>query len=172
MLNNIFSPFVCATQKTGRIHRQFGVSLIELILFIVIISIALAGILLVMNNVTGRSADTLIRKQALAIGESLLEEIQLQDFISQFGATNKVTTANRATEYHIVNDYDPFSMAAGIKDMNGNTIAGLTSYSAIVGITSPGLGGIGGASAVFITVTVTDPQNNTVNVSGYRTAHF
>ena len=54
---------------------QRGVSLIELIMFIIIISIAVTGVLLVMNRVSGHSADTLIRKQALAIAESLLEEI-------------------------------------------------------------------------------------------------
>ena len=61
-------------------NSQRGISLIELIMFIVIISIALAGILLVMNRVTGHSADTLIRKQALAIAESLLEEVELMPF--------------------------------------------------------------------------------------------
>ncbi len=59
---------------------ESGISLIELIMFIVIMSIALAGILTVMNRVTGHSADTLIRKQALAIAESLLEEVELMPF--------------------------------------------------------------------------------------------
>ncbi|HEU0219777.1 MAG TPA: prepilin-type N-terminal cleavage/methylation domain-containing protein [Gallionella sp.] len=60
--------------------RQRGVSLVELIMFIVIISVAVTGILLVMNKVTGHSADSLIRKQALAIAESLLEEVELMPF--------------------------------------------------------------------------------------------
>ena len=65
----------------SQLHRsQRGVSLIELIMFIVIISVALAGILLVMNKVTGHSADTLVRKQALAIAESLLEDVELMPF--------------------------------------------------------------------------------------------
>ena len=81
--------------------RQLGVSMVELILFIVIIGIALAGILLVMNTVTGRSADTLVRKQALAIGESLLEEIQLQDVISTAGATSAVMWRWRIAQMNI-----------------------------------------------------------------------
>ena len=60
--------------------RERGISLIELIMFIVIVSVALAGILLVMNVTTKSSADPLIRKQALAIAESLLEEVELQPF--------------------------------------------------------------------------------------------
>jgi MSHA pilin protein MshD len=104
----------------NRFHRQHGASLIELVMFIVIIGIALAGILQVMDTVTGRSADTLIRKQSLAIAESLLEEIELQDFIAASGVTacppnptpNPVTQANRASGYHIVCDYNGFNMPA------------------------------------------------------------
>ncbi len=61
-------------------HSQRGVSLVELIMFIVIVSVALAGILLVMNTTTRGSADPLIHKQALAIAESLLEEVELMPF--------------------------------------------------------------------------------------------
>ncbi len=60
--------------------KQRGISLIELIMFIVIISVALVGILLVMNQVTRHSADPLVHKQALAIAESLLEEVELMPF--------------------------------------------------------------------------------------------
>ena len=60
--------------------KQRGISLIELIMFIVIVSVALAGILLVMNVTTKNSADPLIHKQSLAIAESLLEEIELMPF--------------------------------------------------------------------------------------------
>jgi len=38
-------------------QHQRGISLIELIIFIVIISVALTGILLVMDKVTAHSAD-------------------------------------------------------------------------------------------------------------------
>lgn len=61
-------------------HKQRGVSLVELIMFIVIVSVALAGILLVMNVTTKSSADPVIHKQALAIAESLLEEVELMPF--------------------------------------------------------------------------------------------
>jgi MSHA pilin protein MshD len=60
--------------------RERGISLIELIMFIMIVSVALAGILLVMNVTTRGSADPLVHKQALAIAESLLEEVELMPF--------------------------------------------------------------------------------------------
>jgi len=56
---------------------QAGISLIELVMFIVIVSVGVVGILSVMNVTTKSSADPMIRKQALAIAESVLEEIEL-----------------------------------------------------------------------------------------------
>jgi MSHA pilin protein MshD len=67
-------------EKTGMHIRERGISLIELIMFIVIVSVALAGILLVMNVTEKSSADPLVHKQALAIAESLLEEVELMPF--------------------------------------------------------------------------------------------
>jgi MSHA pilin protein MshD len=149
--------------------KQRGVSLIELIMFIVIISIAISGILLVMNTVTGHSSDTLIRKQALAIAESLLEEVELQDFISQSGTPATVTLLNRTTDYHIVKNYDTFAMT-GITSINGAAV-GLPSYNASIAVNDAGLGSILAGSAVLITVTVTDPQGTELKLSGYRTAY-
>jgi MSHA pilin protein MshD len=152
---------------------QRGVSLIELIVFIVIMSVALTGILLVMDTVARGSADPIVHKQALAAAESLLEEIELQDFISASGVTNAVTQANRASEYHIVRDYNGYTTGGtGIMPVSGTVaIAGLENYNASVAVVDSALGTVPAGSAVLITVTVTDPQGNTVDVSGYRAAY-
>lgn len=156
-------------------RSQRGTSLIELIMFIVIVSFALTGILVVMNTVVRHSADPLIHKQAIAVAESLLEEIELQDFISQSGVTNAVSQSNRASEYHIVGDYNGYDTTAdggGIFPVSGvASIAGLESYNANVVVADAALGGISAGSAVLITVTVTDPQGEDIQISGYRTAH-
>jgi MSHA pilin protein MshD len=60
--------------------RQRGLSLVELIVFIVIVGAAIAGIIGVISITTQSSADPVIRKQALAIAEAFLEEVQLQPF--------------------------------------------------------------------------------------------
>jgi MSHA pilin protein MshD len=140
-------------------------------MFIVIVGVAVTGIVTVMTQVITRSADPLIRKQAIASAESLLEEIELQDFVSVAGATNPVTQANRASEYHIVSDYNGFA-TAGIFPVNGaSAVAGLESYTATVAVAGAALGGIPAGSAVLITVTVTDPRGDPVVISGYRTAY-
>ena len=71
---------------TDRTHRlapqqsQQGLTLIELVIFIVIVAAALAGVLAVLNVTTRSSADPMIRKQMLAIAEGVLEEVRMQPF--------------------------------------------------------------------------------------------
>lgn len=60
--------------------RCRGFTLIELIIFIVIVGVGLAGILAVFNVVVRNSADPMIRKQMLSIAEALLEEVESQPF--------------------------------------------------------------------------------------------
>jgi MSHA pilin protein MshD len=151
---------------------QRGISLIELIMFIVIISVALAGILLVMNQVTRGSPDPLIRKQALAIAESMLEEIQLQDLSG--GAVCTGTLAANAPRSGVgsVCDYDGYS-ATGIKEFSTNAVvAGLAGYSitavGVKAIATLGPTAITAGSGVKITVSVADPTGAIVTATGYR----
>jgi len=60
--------------------RQRGVTLIELVVFIIIISVGVLGLLSVTGSTILHSADPMIRKQALAIAESLLLEIEQRPF--------------------------------------------------------------------------------------------
>ena len=149
-------------------HRQSGISLIELIMFIVIVSVAVAGILLVMNVTTKSSADPLVHKQSLAIAESLLEEVELMPFTfcdpndvnaasavnaadcspgldqNKGGAALTSATPNSETRYSAsdpfdnVADYGNFSMPAGAIMDITNTNIGLAKYSASVAITRKG----------------------------------
>jgi MSHA pilin protein MshD len=61
-------------------RRERGVTLVELIVFIVIVSTAVAGVLMALDISNRSSADPMIQKQALAVAEALLEEVQLQPF--------------------------------------------------------------------------------------------
>ena len=68
------------SEAAWRARRQRGLTMIELIMFIVIVAIALAGIIAVMRLATANSADPLRRKQALMIAEGLLEEVRSAGF--------------------------------------------------------------------------------------------
>lgn len=61
-------------------RRAAGLSLVELIVFIVVVGVAVAGVLAALNLSTRASADPMIQKQALAIAEAVLEEAQLMPF--------------------------------------------------------------------------------------------
>ena len=62
------------------IRRQRGLTIIELVMFIVIMGVAAAGIIGVLNLGTKSSADPLRRKQAMLIAEAFMEEVQLAPF--------------------------------------------------------------------------------------------
>jgi MSHA pilin protein MshD len=164
--------------RAGATLRQRGISLIELIMFIVIVSTALAGILLVMNQVMAHSADPLVRKQALAVAESMLEEIRLQD-LAPGACTGALAPGAIRTGVGCVNDYNGYnSNGGGILGFSDNgAVPGLGSYNitnvAVTNLSAIGAGTFGGTainagSGVEITVTVADPTGATIEATGYR----
>jgi len=128
---------------------QAGFTLVELLLFIVIMGIAVAGVLLAYDFAARGSADPVVRKQALAIAESLLQEIQQMPFTYCDPDDPAVSTATSAAgcatpeapgpegetrhgpslPFDNVNDYDQFSMNP-IRDIGGSAITGLALYTA------------------------------------------
>src|SRR4051812_32735274 len=85
-------------QRARRL-RQAGLSLIEMMIAITIIGMASAGIALVYNQAVRGSADPLVRKQALSIAESLLNEVLSQPFTycDPQDAANDATPAPSST---------------------------------------------------------------------------
>lgn len=60
--------------------RQAGLTMIELIVFILIVSMAVAAVLGTFSQISARSADPFLRKQAMLRAESLLEEVSQAHF--------------------------------------------------------------------------------------------
>lgn len=105
------------TQRT----RQSGLSLIELIVFIVIVSVGLAGITVTYNTVVRHSADPMVRKQALAIAESLLLEIEQQPFTWCDPQDANVSTAANAADCAVAaNNQDNVLTATPNTELRGN----------------------------------------------------
>ena len=71
---------MCAEARRLPHQAQRGLTFVELIFFIVIVSAGLAGILTVLNVSTSRSADPMVSKQMLVIAEGVMEEVRLQSF--------------------------------------------------------------------------------------------
>jgi MSHA pilin protein MshD len=176
--------------------RQQGISLVETILFMVIVSVAVAGVMGVYMATTRSSADPLVRKQALAIAESLLEEVRAMPFTwcdpddaavytaaapgdcataEGMGPEGGETRYSAATPFDNVNDYAGFdtatSVPAGICDISGACIAALAGYRAQVAVANAAFNGIPAADALLVTVTVTGPTAETISLSAVRTRY-
>lgn len=145
-------------------RRHQGFTLVELIVFIVLVSFGIAGILMVMNVSVASSADPLVRKQTVAVAESLLEEILLKSY-NDPDDTPAVVETSRAL-YDDVSDYAGYTTSGGMKDMAGAAIAGLGAYNVkSVVVTNMTLNGI---AARQVTVTVNGPGGD-FSLTGYRT---
>jgi MSHA pilin protein MshD len=172
-------------------RSQAGLSLVELIMFIIIVSVGVAGILTVFNLTSQKSADPQVRRQMLAVAEALLEEVEFKPFTlcdpDDPNAATAVTSANctggaggandesklplgpeagetRAT-FDNVSDYNGLSVSP-VSDINGgNSING---YSATVSVSQQQLeASIPLDASLRITVTVTH-GNDSLSLSGYR----
>ena len=167
--------FLHCTQ-TSPLHRRCvgGFTLVELIVFIVIVSVSVAGVLLAINTATRSGTDPMVRKNAIAIAEGMLEEVSLMPFTfcdaddpqattatsSAVGAAGCTSAATvnaigpeagetryaSATPFDHVDDYNGFSMNP-IVDITNTAIGTLTSYSATVSVAATALGSIAATDA-------------------------
>lgn len=167
--------------------------MVELVVFIVVVGIAVIGVLGAMRLGTAASTDPMVQKQALAIAEALLEEVQLQSFtfcdpddpnaataLSAADCTGGAGGANDenrlplgaeagetragATPFDNVSDYNGLNMNPGIIGIDGAAIAGLEAYSAAITVGNQALGAVAASEALLIRVTVNGPPGTNVTV--------
>ncbi len=156
----------CGGMRFAR-RRCGGATLVELIIFIVIVSAGVAGVLLAINTATRGGTDPMIRKNALSIAEAMLEEVSLMPFTFCDADDAQATTATSATigaagclatidgigpeagetryaaatPFDHVDDYNGFNMNP-IVDITNTAIPTLTNYSASVTVAAVAFGGI------------------------------
>ena len=123
-------------------RNQNGVTLVELVVFIVLVGIAFGALMLAFNQFGFHSTDPMIRKQSLAIAESLMDEVELMPFTycdpddpnastaantagctggaagseddsGTLGPEAGETRYSTATPFDNVSDYNGFSMTPG-----------------------------------------------------------
>lgn len=139
-----------------RMRRHAGFTLIELVIFIVIVSVGVAGILLVMNTVVASSADPMVRKQALALADSILEEILQKEYADPDGTSGETT---RAT-FDDVDDYNGKSNST-FTDLPSS----LASYLITIVVDAPAP--LNGVTTKRVRVTVSHGNEN-ITLTGYR----
>ncbi len=145
-------------------RRQAGTTLIELVIAIVIVSIAVSAVLMALSMTVGSSADPMVRHQAIAIAEAYLEEIALKAFDDPDGVDGE---ANR-TLYDDVDDYNGL-VDVGARDQFNAALAGLDDYTVTVAVTaSSALPSIASTDLFLISVTITHAADINFTVSAYR----
>jgi MSHA pilin protein MshD len=143
--------------------KQTGATLIELILSIVIISTALAGILGLINLTVLHSADPLVQHQAIAIAESYLEEITALPVVDPNGTNTGETRVN----FDNIDDYDGLN-DVGARDQDNNVITNLGNYTVDVNIADQVISGV---TMKAITVSVSRTSVATIIITGYRATY-
>jgi len=182
--------------SAGKGFRCSGISLVELVVFIGIISVGLAGILGVMNYTTRASADPLVQKQALAIAEAYLEEVLAMPFtycdpddtaaaIAQVPGDCAIPdvlgiegpgpeTRSGTSPFDNVSDYSALPLAAPA-NVDGTPIGDLGAYQVAVAVVQEALaantGTVPAVASLRIRVTVTGPNDVNVVLDGYRTRY-
>lgn len=152
-------------------------------MYIMVVSVGVAGILSVMTYTTRHSADPMIQQQALLVAEAYMQEIILKPFGDPDGGNIcQAPEAGGRVNYDNVCDYNGLNDAAGAVDQLGNAIGGLEQYNVAVSVSGgsglslgPAANPVNNTSAVRllrVDVTVTHDQipvpDFSLILTGYR----
>lgn len=170
------------------LREESGFTLIEVIVFIVIVSVGLAGVLAAFNTAVKSSGDPMINSQILRLAEATMQEVLQKQYqndpsdpangSSTLGCTPTTTPTCRVNtpadraNYNDVDDYNGFAQT-GITQLDGTTpVSGLGSYSVAIAVdkTTATLGGITTPNVKKITVTASNGSQS-IALSGYRTSY-
>lgn len=169
-------------------RSQRGVTLIELLVFIVIVGIAASTIVSVMGNLGRQSAAILPDKQAQTIAAALMEEVMAQPYTfcdpndpAAATATSPAAcgqpeamgpepgeTRGGAQPFDNVNDYAGYGPAP-ITLPDASAVANLPGYTAQVAVQAAGaIAGVPATDTLQVTVTVTPPNAQPVRLRAVR----
>lgn len=150
-------------QPRGAATAARGLTLVELVIAIVIISIAVTGVLLAFNQMVARSADPMIDVQATAIAEAYMDEILARPVC---GGPAGGTRDNFAC----VENYYGLSQAP--RNQLNQVIPELAAYTVAVAAGSGGSMGIAGAANIApVQVTVSHTSGRSLVLRGHRTKY-
>lgn len=166
-----------ATDRLKSGHRQKGVTLIELVITIVIVGVAIAGVIGSYSLVVGRSANTLYQSRTTAVGQAYLDEILARRFgpgvgpggsPSASGCNDTGTGGGKErADYRTVNDYQ------GLEDSPPRLVSGgfgeaYEGYRVEVSVTCAGAEVGVGDDAKRIDVMVYPAQGPSMTFTAYK----
>ena len=155
---------------------QGGVTLIELVITIVIIGVALAGMVGGFSLILGRSSDTLFQSRTTAVGQAYLDEILSRRFDQDTGTGGVPLYDGNCRVQPDGGDRDNYSVVDDYDDIDGESPrlasgafgAEYSAYEVSVSVVCAG-GEVGvGEDAKRIDVTVTPPSGPEMVFTAYR----
>lgn len=190
-----------------RVSKQNGFSLIETVIFIVIVGVAVTAIAVQFSTNVSTSHEPFNRQRALAVANAYMDEILKKrwDENSPTGGGCVETPSNRCSAYCAAVAFpacahcaagagvcDPAANAAGIgteeanradyddvddynviinqppTDASGAAMPGYAGFSVSVTVAPAAWNGVAAVDSRLITVTVTNPSNESVSLNTYR----
>ncbi len=153
-------------------RRQRGVTLIELIVFIIVISLSLGALVYVINQSLINSVDPITRVRLLEIAQSQLDEVQSRKFDENTptgGVPACVGVGCAGIGLDAGEDLDDASTLDDVDDFHDYVTSPVPGYALLVQVVEAGVDlGLAAADGKRIEVTVTAASGETVTLSTYR----
>lgn len=174
--------------------HQNGVTMVELVITIVIISVSLLAVVSVYSNAIQRSADPLIYARSVELGQAYLDEILTKKFdhntptggsppvssgsapfySASLGHDGPTETATDRSNYNDVDDYDGKTYTS-LEFITGDNFNQYTNYQVSIQVNNIDTSaselaslGLVNANVKRIDVTVTNPLGATLTFTGYK----
>jgi MSHA pilin protein MshD len=156
--------------------RAQGFSLIELVVSIVVISIALTALSSSLFSAVGRNADPLWQAKATHLAQAYLDEILAMRYAetSPLGGGSISSCTVDGTEaletsrslFDDVDDYHNLTETADFLDVSATS--NYTGYSIVIEVTCVGPTNAGSTNSKLIAITITSPTSQTLVFSTFR----
>ena len=161
-----------------RVRAQRGTTLVEVIIFMMIVSIAVVSVVSALSLAARQSADPLVQREALAVAESLVQEIDGQPYAQKdpynptgpddaIGPEPGETRAGSPLPFDNPNDYSGYS-ENGIVAPDGSAVSSLGTYSASVVASQQAMGTVPAGDGLLVVVTATGPDGQPVMLTTFR----
>lgn len=160
--------------------RQSGVTLVELIITIVVLGVAIAGVVGAFAVISGRSADPLNETRAISLSQLYMDEIlaRYYDESTPVGggkvASGDVDCASAGPDGETRSTFDDADDYHGLldsppQDSSGNDLSGYGGFSVAVTVVCAGSEvAVANEDAKRVDVTVTDPSGQDWLFTAYR----